>query len=86
MSKNDNLLATTKLRDVLEDIENIEKNNLKMSEHDLKMLNAKYDLYKAQIALEEAQNNKSQVRLMRNASGNWNYVFTANSNAIASAE
>lgn len=77
--------ARVKLRDVLEDIAEIEQNNLKMSEQDLKMLNAKYELYKAQIALEEAQNNKSQVRLQRNASGNWSYVFTADQGKIDEA-
>ena len=78
-------VANAKLRDILEDINKIEKDNLKMSEYDLKMLNAKYELYKAQIALEEAQNNKSQIRLQRNASGNWSYVFTADQSKIDQA-
>jgi hypothetical protein len=30
-----------------------------------------------QIALEEAQNNKSQVRLVRNSQGNWDYQYTS---------
>ena len=77
--------ANIKYRDILEDINKIEKDNLRMSEYDLKMLNAKYELYKAQIALEEAQNNKSQMRLQRNASGNWSYVFTADQNKIDQA-
>lgn len=82
---NSPLSANIKLLDVLEDINEIEKKNLEITEYDLKMLNAKHELYKAQIALEEAQNNKSQVRLQRSASGTWNYIFTSDSNKIDDA-
>ena len=86
LAGNKNLIAQQKLSDVLEKINEIQEKGIKMSEYDLKMLQARYDLRKAEIALEEAQNNKSEVRLMRNAQGNWSYVFTANQNAIADAE
>lgn len=85
LSGNENIYAQQKLKNILEDIEKIEKDKIKLSEYDLKMLNSKYELYKAQIALEEAQNNKTQVRLMRNSQGNWNYVFTADQNKIDQA-
>jgi hypothetical protein len=48
-----------------------------MSEYDLEQLRAKYDLRLAEIALEEAQNAKSQVRMRRDSEGNYSYVFTA---------
>lgn len=86
LANNKNLIAHQKLSDVLEKINEIQEKGIKMSEYDLKMLQARYDLRKAEIALEEAQNNKSEVRLMRNAQGNWSYVFTANQSAIADAE
>ena len=38
-----------------------------------------------QIALEEAQNNKSQVRLVRNSQGNWDYQYTADQSTIDNA-
>lgn len=86
LASNQNLVAVQKLSDVLEDINAIQAKGLEMSEYDLKMLQAKYDLRKAEIELEEAQNNKTEVRLMRNAQGNWSYVFTANQDAISDAE
>jgi hypothetical protein len=39
---------------------------------------AKYDLLLAEIALKEAQNAKSTVRLQRDSEGNFGYVYTAN--------
>jgi hypothetical protein len=46
----------------------------------------KYDLLLAEIALEEAQNAKSTVRLQRDAEGNFGYVYTADQNEIANAQ
>lgn len=51
--------------------------NADLSEYDLKIMEAKYNMTLKQIALEEAQNAKSKVRLVRGANGNYNYLFTA---------
>lgn len=51
--------------------------NADLSEYDLKIMEAKYDMTLKQIALEEAQNAKNKVRLVRGANGNYNYLFTA---------
>jgi hypothetical protein len=40
----------------------------------------------AEIALEEAQNAKSTVRLQRDSEGNFGYVYTADQKAIDEAE
>jgi hypothetical protein len=40
----------------------------------------------AEIALEEAQNAKSTVRLQRDSFGNFGYVYTADATAISDAE
>jgi hypothetical protein len=40
----------------------------------------------AEIALEEAQNSKSTVRLSRDAEGNFGYVYTADESKISEAE
>ena len=50
------------------------------------MLNKKYELRLAEIALEDAQNAKSQVRMTRDSEGNWSYTYTADENSIAEAE
>jgi hypothetical protein len=57
-----------------------------MTKYDLEYLQKKYDLKVAEIALEEAQNAKSQVKLTRDSQGNFGYVYTADENKIADAE
>ena len=86
IDKTDNLAAKTKLRDVLEEINEIQANNAELTQYDLDMLNAKYQLRLAEIALEEAQNAKSQVRLTQTAGGGWGYVYTADQEKVDQAE
>lgn len=57
-----------------------------LSKFELDLLTAEYEITKAQIALEEAQNAKNQVRLSRDSEGNYGYVYTANQDNIAEAE
>lgn len=58
----------------------------KLSQYDLDILNAKYQVLQAQMALEDAQNAKNQIELVRDSQGNWNYQFTANQDDIANAQ
>jgi hypothetical protein len=39
----------------------------------------------AEIALEEAQNAKSTVRMSRNSEGGYSYVYVADQDKVASA-
>lgn len=57
-----------------------------MSEHEIEMLRKQYELKMAEIALEEAQNAKSQVRMTKDAEGNFSYVYTADDSAVEDAE
>jgi hypothetical protein len=56
-----------------------------MSATDLEALQKKYDLKLAEIALEEAQNAKSQVRMTRDSEGNWNYTYVADEDKTSDA-
>jgi hypothetical protein len=56
-----------------------------MSKYDLEYLQKEYDLRLAEIALEEAQNAKSVVRLTRDNEGNYSYSYTADSSAVDDA-
>jgi len=49
----------------------------KLSKYDLEILEAKYQVMQAQIALEDAQNAKNNLQLVRDRQGNWNYQYTA---------
>lgn len=86
ISKTDNVAAKSKLKDVLEEVNALQNSNAQMSEYELKTLQAKYDLRVAEIALEEAQEAKSQVRLVRDNEGNWGYMYTADAEEVSKAE
>lgn len=58
----------------------------KLSQYDLDILNAKYQVLQAQMALEDAQNAKNQIQLVRDSQGNWNYQYTANQDDIVNAQ
>lgn len=86
ISKTDNVAAKSKLKDVLEEVNALQNSSAQMSEYELKTLQAKYDLRLAEIALEEAQEAKSQVRLVRDNEGNWGYMYTADAEEVSKAE
>jgi hypothetical protein len=60
--------------------------NTQLSQYELDLQQAKYDLLLAEIELEEAQNAKSVVRLRRDSEGNMGYVYTADENKVSDAE
>ena len=43
-------------------------------------------MLKAQIALEEAQNNKNSMKLVRNEQGNWIYQYVADIEELKTKE
>ena len=86
MDNTDSVKAKTALRELQEEINKLQENETEMSQYDLEYLQKKYDLKLAEIALEEAQNAKSQVRMQRDAEGNWGYVYTADQAAQEATE
>ena len=82
----DSIKGKQALRDLQEEINALQESDAEMSEYDLEYLRKKYELRVAEIALEEAQNAKSQVRMQRDAEGNWGYVYTADEAKIDSSQ
>lgn len=82
----DNIAAKEEYKALLEEINQIEADGTKLSEYDLEVLQKKFELKQAQIALEEAQNAKSSVGMVRGEDGNYSYVYTANDDDVANAE
>ena len=70
----------------MKDINGYYADNVKMSEYELKNLQAQYELRLAEIALEDARNAKSEVRLTRDNEGRWGYMYTANTEEVDKAE
>ena len=85
MDKTDNELSKKKYQGYIKLVEGLQ-GQTEVSQEELNIARARYDLLQAQIALEEAQNAKSTVRLTRNAEGNWGYMYTADENKISDAE
>lgn len=82
----DSVAAKQTLKDLQQEITELQASGTKLSQYDLDYLQKKYDLRVAEIALEEAQNAKSQVRLQRMADGSWGYVYTQNAEAVENAQ
>ena len=85
MEKTDNRAAKAKYAAFAKEIEQLQQKG-KLSNLELEIAKAKYSVLQAQIALEEAKNAKSTVRLQRDSEGNFGYVYTADQDKIAQAE
>ena len=81
----DSIAAKQTLRDLQEEINELQRSGAQISKYDLDMLRMRYELRLAEIALEDAQNAKSQVRMSRDNDGNWSYVYTADEATVADA-
>ncbi len=85
IDKTTNTAAKKRLQNYIKETEQLQ-NQSQLSQYELEIQQAKYDLLLAEIALEEAQDAKSMVRLQRDSEGNFGYVYTADQNKVAEAE
>ena len=58
----------------------------KLTEYDIAESKARLEIMKAQMALEDAQRNKSNMRLRRDSQGNYNYQYVADESKVDEAE
>lgn len=84
IDKTDSKSAKAKLANFSKELRALQEKD-KLSKLELEIAQKKYDLLKAQIALEESQNAKSTVRLTRDNEGNYGYVYVANEEKIEEA-
>ena len=85
IDKTTNSVAKQKLKQFITETSALQEQG-KLSQFELEIQQAKYDLLLAEIALKEAQNAKSTVRLQRDSEGNFGYVYTADESAIEDAQ
>lgn len=85
IDKTTNSAHKERLKVLQKEIDQRRENN-KLSQYDLDILNAKYEVMQAQMALEDAQNAKNKIQLTRDSQGNWNYQYTADQDQIAEAQ
>ena len=85
MEKTDNRASKAKYNAFAQEIEQLQEKG-KLSKLELEIAQAKYNMLQMQIALEDAQNAKSMVRLTRDSEGNYGYVYTADQDKVNKAE
>lgn len=81
-----NSKAQEKLNKIMGEEMKMLKEKDKLTKYDLERAEAKYDLTLKQIALEEARDNKTNLRLRRDSQGNYTYQYTANEDDILKAQ
>ena len=86
INKSNNLNAQQKLKKIMDEQLDDLKQKDRLTQYDLDRANKLYDIELARLALEEAQMNKSQMRLRRDSQGNYTYQYVANDDKIAEAE
>ena len=85
IDKSTNSVAKQRLKDFIKETDQLQ-DKAKLSQYELEIQQAKYNLLLAEIALEDAQNAKSTVRLQRDSEGNFGYVYTADQTQLAQAQ
>lgn len=75
-----------KIREVMDDELRILENQGELSEYDLKRAEKKLEILEKEIALRDAQNNKTKMQLMRGADGSYSYQYVADADAMIKAE
>ena len=75
-----------KLNDLMQQETDYLREQDKLSEYDLERANLKYEIALKQMALEDAQQNKSKLRLRRDSQGNYTYQYTQDEDQVASIQ
>lgn len=71
---------------LLAEIEAKKEAGVKMTEKDLEILRAQFDLEQARDAYQDARNAKNTMRLTRDASGNYTYVYSEDEQSVEDQE
>ena len=71
------LKAQQKLKDLREDEITMLREKEHLTQSDIDLAEARYQIALKELALEDAQNNKTSMKLTRDTSGNWTYQYVA---------
>ena len=75
-----------RLNKLLQEVNSLQADNVELSKFDLEYLQAKYELYLAEVELRNAQANKDTVTLTKDSEGNYSYVYTVNEDKVDEAQ
>ncbi len=82
IDNNDNLKAQKELKTIMDDELDALREKDKLTQYDVDRAELRYQIALKQIALEEAQQNKTKMRLRRDSQGNYTYQYTADEEQI----
>ena len=82
----DSLSAQQKLNDLMNEQLEMLRDKEKLTQYDVDRANALYEIALKEIALQEAQQNKSKLRLRRDSQGNYTYQYVSDEDSIAQAQ
>ena len=83
IDENDGLKAQRELKNIMEDELAALREKDKLTQYDIDRAELRYQIALKQIALEEAQQNKTKMRLRRDSQGNYTYQYTADEDQIS---
>ena len=83
LKDNNTVKVQQKLADVMAYQLETLTNKATLTEKDIELAEKQLDVAKAQAALEDAQNAKQSMKLVRGADGNWSYQYVADVDEVA---
>lgn len=86
IEKTDSPAQQKRLNDLMKQETDYLREQDKLSQYDLDRANLKYEIALKQMALEEAQQNKTMLRLRRDSQGNYTYQYTADEDQVSSIQ
>lgn len=86
IAETSSLKAQQKLMALREDEINYLREKENLTQDDIDLAEARYQIALKEIALEDAQNNKTSMKLNRDESGNWTYQYVADESDVLSKQ
>lgn len=86
INKTDSVSAQKKLNELMSEQMDMLREKDTLTQYDIDRANMEYEIALKQIALEEAQQNKSTMKLKRDANGNYSYQFVSDEDSILQAQ
>ena len=82
LDQTDSISAQRQLKKIMdEELADLRERD-KLTQYDIERANKKYEIALKQIALQEAQQNKSKMRLRRDSQGNYRYEYTSDADQV----
>lgn len=86
INNTDNIESQEQLNSLMQQQLDMLESKGKLTQYDIDRAEKEYEIALKQIALQEAQHNKSKMRLRRDSNGNYSYQFVSDEENIRKAE